>query len=516
MDEDYLRKLAKQDPDASIKLSLKLVDDLKNALERLNQNPGNSSRPSGSQAPWDKGQSEDDEELESHGEDPHQPSSDHGDDEHNSSQSDENENPDTTMPMKPGRQEGAQGFGRTQKLATTDIEPHYCGRCQGCGFDLHDVEVATTGFYSIDVIFGDSLSPGIKVSNTLHRYYRASCPECGLISQTMPQRAAPDNDSWENVGLTQWRLIGPALAALIVYLSMDMRLSNRQIKRFLDDLLSLELSVGSIQNCMIESARALAPVEEQLVNELLSTDLMHADETSHPEGTLSLWLWVFINAKTAVFLIGGRHKEMFHNLLESGQIAFNGWLMSDGYGVYRDYAKRLRCWAHIRRKAIGLSECYTQASRAYGEHVLDIMEVLMQAIYQAREGPDKGTASIRDTHQSSLNELYALARIMAQSSHEKTRQLGVELLNDWQAFFRILDTPCWPLTNNEAERALRHWVILRRITYGTRSEQGSRALALFASVITTCRLRGCSPLLFVRDVIKARRDGFEVPMLPMG
>ena len=66
---------------------------------------------------------------------------------------------------------------------------------------------------------------------------------------------------------------------------------------------------------------------------------------------------------------------------------------------------------------------------------------------------------------------------MALSTHDKTRALGREFLNDWDAIFRILEYPAWPLTNNEAERALRHWVILRKITYGTRSPQGSRALA---------------------------------------
>ena len=58
-------------------------------------------------------------------------------------------------------------------------------------------------------------------------------------------------------------------------------------------------------------------------------------------------------------------------------------------------------------------------------------------------------------------------------------------------------------------------MILRRITQGTRFEQGSRALALFASVIETCRLRENSPLLYMRDVIKLRRQGEDVPQLPL-
>jgi len=66
----------------------------------------------------------------------------------------------------------------------------------------------------------------------------------------------------------------------------------------------------------------------------------------------------------------------------------------------------------------------------------------------------------------------------------------VELLNDWEAIFQVLSHPELPLTNNAAERALRHWVILRKLSLGTRTPVGSRVVALLASVIDTCRQRG--------------------------
>jgi transposase len=50
-----------------------------------------------------------------------------------------------------------------------------------------------------------------------------------------------------------------------------------------------------------------------------------------------------------------------------------------------------------------------------------------------------------------------------------------------------------PLTNNEAERLLRHWMVLLRIGYSTRTAPGSPALASFARIIETCRLRHTSP-----------------------
>ena len=51
MDEDAIRKL----PEPAVRdLAVRLLNDLKEARERLNQNSRNSSRPPGSDAPWEK------------------------------------------------------------------------------------------------------------------------------------------------------------------------------------------------------------------------------------------------------------------------------------------------------------------------------------------------------------------------------------------------------------------------------------------------------------------------------
>ena len=111
------------------------------------------------------------------------------------------------------------------------------------------------------------------------------------------------------------------------------------------------------------NTRACEPVEDALVTEAA---LLHADETPHKQWGESLWLWVFLSASTALFLVGYRTKEMFQNLIED---LFCGYLMSDGYPVYRDYARRLRCWAHLIRKARGLMECLSPTLQEYGRAV---------------------------------------------------------------------------------------------------------------------------------------------------
>jgi hypothetical protein len=100
------------------------------------------------------------------------------------------------------------------------------------------------------------------------------------------------------------------------------------------------------------------------------------------------------------------------------------------------------------------------------------------------------------------------------SAHRKTRQLAREFLNDWEAIWTVVDHPELPLTNNAAERALRHWVIARKLSYGTRTAQGSRTFTLLASVIETCRQREVSPWPYLATVIAARRQGHPAPPLP--
>ena len=132
----------------------------------------------------------------------------------------------------------------------------------------------------------------------------------------------------------------------------------------------------------------------------------------------------------------------------------------------------------------------------------------MSAVYLAREGPP---SSLAGRYRARLEEFRVLCEQHRDSQHEKTRALAGEFLNDWEAVWIVLAHPYLPLTNNEAERALRHRVILRRIMQGTRTEQGSRALALLGSVVETCRKRNHRPWPYLAQVIAERRKGNPAP-----
>ncbi|MFE8034928.1 IS66 family transposase [Thiohalocapsa marina] len=179
----------------------------------------------------------------------------------------------------------------------------------------------------------------------------------------------------------------------------------------------------------------------------------------------------------------------------------------------RDDPKRLRCWAHLLRKAQGLIESGDEEARHFGSLVRRTLEALMRAIHAAREGPQP-PADQTPAHAQALARLRAARSAQYRHRHHKAQALATELINDWEAIFRVLQQPTLPLTNNSAERALRHWVISRRISHGTRTATGSRVFALLASVIDTCRQRGHSPWVYLTEAVTERRAGRPLPPLP--
>ncbi|MGH8552453.1 MAG: hypothetical protein ACRERS_04085 [Methylococcales bacterium] len=62
--------------------------------------------------------------------------------------------------------------------------------------------------------------------------------------------------------------------------------------------MGLQLAVGTINNTLHESGAAALPIEDELIQAVRESRLLHADETSWMELTAFLWLGRF-SARTA-------------------------------------------------------------------------------------------------------------------------------------------------------------------------------------------------------------------------
>lgn len=501
-----LTKLSETEKD---QLLVKLLRDLMVAREGLKATSQTSSRPPSSDPPWSSQEvpgERAEAELEPEAgleEDTETPPASEECDEAASATPGGQEN----TPKKPGRPKGMPGYSRQVQLPLSGAYSHPPEHCVVCGQPLEaGAFIARTGLYMLEVeAEQESRLRGLRVRHDKHLYGEIRC-RCGHLNRSEPGRCAKE-PMWE-VALTEWHLVGPMLASLIVCLSQRMRLSRRRIQEFLRDWLGIELSTSTLNQCIHEAGRAVEPLEEQLVEELQEAYLAHADETPWKEWGHLVWLWVITTPTVCLYFVGYRSQEILANVFGEG---FVGWLMSDGYQVYRQFKHRLRCWAHLLRKAKGLEESLTPQARAFGSASHSLLKELMAAVYRAREGPP---VNLQEPFAERLAAFRKLCEQHRDSTHEKTRALAREFLNDWEAIWCVLAHPYLPLTNNEAERALRHWVILRRISQGTRTEQGSRVFALLASVIDTCRKRHLLPWPYLAQVIAERRKGHPAPPLP--
>ncbi len=295
LDEETIRSLAAE---SLCTLSLKLLADLKEARDRLNQSPDNSSRPPSSRAPWERASSDaqDDDEQEdekpreadrqeeAEPKDPSTGAQDTKDSEQEQSK------PTEKGQGKPGKPKGAPGYGRTVELAVTAQSTHRPGECALCGQSLPPdaPQQAYTGRYEIDITSPCSGVPGLELTHTLHTYVDSQC-SCGHWTRAQPGRCASE-EGW-TVELTEWHLVGPTLVSLICALNLRLRCSRARIQEFLHDWLQVDLCTATINQCIHEAGRAVEPVvNEQIEPVVREAELVYADETGWKQNGHPLWL----------------------------------------------------------------------------------------------------------------------------------------------------------------------------------------------------------------------------------
>lgn len=404
---------------------------------------------------------------------------------------------------KPGKQKGAKGIWRSEALVAEGDRHHYPDACAACGtpFELWDPDRGHSAHLVLDLERG---AGGLRIACLRHVYHTTRCA-CGADTAARPGLGALSVQPGRarDLLLTEACLVGPALATFVAALSVRYHLSRAKIREFLAGWFGVSLAVGTLDRCIREVGVACEPVVEDLLADLRQAGVVHADETPWRQGPRRCWLWVVLSSTTAVFHVGTRQGKEIRDLIGE---AFLGWLVSDGYGAYRCYTKRQRCAAHLIRKGVALAGGLNPQGAHFGAWLLREMRAL---IHEVAEGT--GARIINPI----LARLKRACNRHRDAETDKVRALAREVLNDWAAITAFVTNPDLPATNNEAERALRDAVIARRISHGTRSEEGSAAYAATMSVLETCRRRGVDAWAFITDLLADARRGLPHRAIPL-
>ena len=176
------------------------------------------------------------------------------------------------------------------------------------------------------------------------------------------------------------------------------------------------------------------------------------------------------------------------------------------------WIKRLQwCWAHLRRDFQAMID-RGQPGKAIGESLLEQSNTLFHLWHQFREG-ELSRMRLRKAIRPVREAVKRVLQCGAKSRCRKTAGTCKELLGHAEWLWTFVDVDGVEPTNNEAERAERQGVLLRKTSGGTDSQQGSRFVERVLTVVDTCQRQGQKVLDYLSACIESWRHDRDPPSL---
>jgi len=176
-------------------------------------------------------------------------------------------------------------------------------------------------------------------------------------------------------------------------------------------------------------------------------------------------------------------------------------IISDDAGQFNILLHAL-CWIHADRvfqRLLPLNPIHTKQLNWVHTQIWEIYSDLKR--YKHNQDPD-----LKQAIQAHFDELCRTRTTFATLNQALKR-----LANNKKELLLVLEYPHIPLHNNLSERDIREYVIKRKISGSTRSENGRRCRDTFASLKKTCKKQGISFWGFLLDRL---RQAQRVPYLP--
>ena len=310
---------------------------------------------------------------------------------------------------------------------------------------------------------------------------------CGACHKTV----VPTPDLGEVVVGQQ--TFGLGVLSLVAYLDTVGRLPVRTIASLLSCLLHLSISCGQIVSLLHTVARQGEGTYSDLKKSLRTSDFVHADETGWRENGKNGYVWSFSTPLVRYFVYD---KSRAHTVPKSvlGE-SYAGILLSDFYGGYNyHYGWHQRCWVHLLRDVHALTQGHpTEGVRTWAARLRSLYDA--GKVFRSEDAKARARERVRlQRETTALCGPYVNACLPQSVLCKRLVQFEAEM-------YTFVEFPQVPSENNAAERSVRPTVILRKISGGTRSETGSKTMAVLASLFGTWQLRGEDALAACRQML---------------
>lgn len=325
-----------------------------------------------------------------------------------------------------------------------------------------------------------------------HLYYCPACKNevCGTGENEIPNA-----------------YIGPVARALAATLRYEIHVPYRQVETLFREAFGLKLTPGALvgfDNKLTSHAR---PWYDFLKNHVKNTPHIHADETGWRSDGINHYLWIFTNACLALYHIDrSRGSKVPLDILGE---KYPGILISDCYVGYNPVKARFKqkCVAHLLDDNSELAktfpddtqlQTFTVEFKGQMRRALDLQKKFRNKEIK-RSQLNKSAASLKEDFWKFME---------APLENQDAETFRRRVIKHKKEIFTFLTHTSVDATNNRAERGLRPNVIMRKITFGNRSDAGKTNHETIMSIIQTAKLNGERPLPLLTNLANRCGDGY--------
>lgn len=277
--------------------------------------------------------------------------------------------------------------------------------------------------------------------------------------------------------------LGPNVQKYTCYLSVMCRLSFAQIQELLKDTYQIHVSQGEIAKILNREAVKLRPEYERLKIKIRGEPGAHLDETGWKilitgENSYA-WVMSGMESKENIFLVGeSRGGGNVEKLLGED---YGGFAVTDDYNAYKKLKNHQLCFAHLIRKWRDLAESKEMKEK---QSIHCKMEYQKLCVLYDDLKNDR-----RVERYAELAEKFTELSIIAPLDPKKLATYKATLKKNIPKYLTCLSDMRIPLTNNQAERSLRHLVLKRKISFGSLTKRTADNLAVLLSVMMSLKQR---------------------------
>ena len=285
----------------------------------------------------------------------------------------------------------------------------------------------------------------------------------------------------------------------------------------------IKLSRQTMSNWILKATEDyLTPVYEQLHKELLTRDVLHADETTlqvlhepgkKPQSDSYMWLYRTSGDTGKPIVLyeyqpgrGAKHPKEF-------LAGYKGYLHTDGYAGYHDLGKDITvvgCWAHARRKFDEAVKSLPKG-KAKGSSASQGL-AYCNLLFEIEQGLSEETVQKRyeqrlEQAKPVLDAMFAWANSRTAAPKSALGKAFTYLKEQWPYLTNYLKDGRLEISNNRAERSIKPFVIDRKNFLFANTPKGATGSAIMFSLIQTAIENNLNPYKYLTWLLKQAKDG---------